>query len=101
MSNAQQSVAQNPDCMHLRLFIAGFSAQSQRAIDRLRALCQEHLHDKYQLEIIDIYQQPDLARQNQIIATPTLIKNHPQPKKLMVGDFTRSDRFLISLGIAS
>lgn len=101
MSNFRPSAAPEQSMVSLRLFIAGFNPLSQKAIDTLRALCEQHLDGRYQLEIIDIYQQPELARQNQIIATPTLVKYLPRPQKLMVGDFTRVNRFLVQLGIAS
>lgn len=85
----------------LRLFVAGLSARSQGTIEKLRELCGAYLGGRYELEIIDIYQQPELARLNQIIATPTLVKYQPQPKKLLIGDLSHEERFMACLGITS
>jgi circadian clock protein KaiB len=84
----------------LRLFVAGNTIRTTKAILSLRSLLEKYLPGRYQLEVIDIFQQPDLARQEQIIATPTLIKYEPVPKRVFVGDFTRTDVILSRLGVS-
>ena len=70
----------------LRLFVAGASARSRQAILRVRQLCEAELKANCTLEVIDIYQQPQLARDNQIVATPTLIKVFPRPVRRFIGN---------------
>jgi circadian clock protein KaiB len=90
-----------PGKLLLRLFVAGFTPRSQATIDALRQLIEERLDGNYLLEVIDIYQQPELVRQQQILATPTLVKYLPQPKKILIGDLTRKDRVLEGLGLVA
>jgi circadian clock protein KaiB len=70
----------------LRLFVAGATACSRQAVLRVRQLCEAELKDNCRLEVIDIYQQPELARANQIVATPTLIKEFPRPVRRFIGN---------------
>jgi circadian clock protein KaiB len=70
----------------LRLFVAGATARSHQAVLRVRQLCEAELKDNCTLEVIDIYQQPQLARDNQIVATPTLIKEFPRPERRFIGN---------------
>ena len=74
----------------LRLFVAGATARSREAVVRVRQLCEAGLKDKYTLEVIDIYQQPELARINQIVATPTLIKELPSPVCRFIGNLANT-----------
>jgi len=83
----------------LRLFVAGNSLRSNQTIETLRQMCDERMPGKYHLEIVDIYQQPELARQAQIIATPTLIRLAPHPKKVLIGNLSQTERVLASLGL--
>jgi circadian clock protein KaiB len=83
----------------LRLFVAGNSPRSSITLQVLTRLCEEHLRGVYDLEVVDIYQQPALAREAQIIATPTLVKYTPTPKKILIGDLSRTERVLIGLGV--
>lgn len=83
----------------LKLYVAGNSERSIKAIERIHEICETHLKGRYQLEVIDIYQQPELARGEQIIAAPTLIKQLPPPLRRMVGDLSRVDRVLVGLDI--
>lgn len=85
----------------LRLFIAGNSPRSSNAILRMREFCETYLSGNYQLEIIDVYQQTSLARKEQIVATPTLVKYSPVPKKILVGDMSKTDRILAHFGVAA
>ena len=70
----------------LRLYVAGATARSRQALRRAYQLCEAELKDNYELEVIDVYQQPELARANQIVATPTLIKEFPKPVRRFIGN---------------
>jgi circadian clock protein KaiB len=83
----------------LRLYVTGATAGSQRAIANLRAICETELAGRYELEVIDIYQQPTLAEGEQIIAAPTLIKELPLPVRRLVGDMSDHDRVLLGLDL--
>jgi circadian clock protein KaiB len=83
----------------LRLYVAGATAQSTRAIVDARRICEEHLAHRYQLEVIDIYQRPVLARDEQIVAVPTLVRHLPAPLKRLVGDLSNSERILVGLDL--
>lgn len=72
---------------------------SLRAIENIRSICEEHLQGRFELEIIDIYQQPHLAKEGQIIAAPTLIKALPPPLRKFIGDLSQTERILIGLDI--
>ena len=83
----------------LRLYVAGISPRSSASIRNVTAICEEHLKDRYELEIIDIYQQPTLAKGEQIIAAPTLVKKLPLPLRKFVGDMANMDRILVGLDL--
>lgn len=85
----------------LRLFIAGNTIRSTRAIATIREICENHLKGRYQLEVIDIHQQPELARKEQIIAVPTLIKKLPLPLRRVIGDLSTEQRILVGLNLIS
>lgn len=82
----------------LRLFVAGSTLRSRHAIENLRRLCAEHLPGQVDLEVIDIYQQPDLAERYQVIAAPTLLKLLPLPVRRIAGDLSETARVLRGLG---
>jgi len=84
----------------LRLFVTGASPNSTRAITNLKNICEEHLREKYELEIIDIYQQPLRAQDEQIIALPLLIKKAPGIERRLIGDMSNKERVLKGLGLA-
>jgi circadian clock protein KaiB len=81
-----------------RLYVTGASANSSRAISNLKELFEKHLHGRYELQIIDVYQQPHIARNVDIIALPLLIKKLPLPERRLIGDMSNSDKILNSLG---
>jgi circadian clock protein KaiB len=83
----------------LRLFIAGMTSRAGRAIESVCAMCDKHLAGRYDLEVIDIYQQPGLAKGEQIIAAPTLIKKLPLPFRRIIGDMSNNERLLTGLDI--
>lgn len=81
----------------LQLYIAGSSQRSRQAIANVRKICQDSLQGIYELQVIDIFQQPLLAKSEQIFAVPTLIKKQPAPKRLFIGDMSDSLTILASL----
>lgn len=83
----------------LRLFVTGMTARSTRAIESLRAICDEYLDGRYELEVVDIHQQPVLTRGEQIIAAPTLIKKLPLPMRRIIGDMSNRERVLLGLDL--
>lgn len=83
----------------LRLYISGNTKRSTRAILNLRKVCDEYLDGRYELEVIDIYQNPSLARQDDILATPTLVKHLPLPIRRVIGDLSETERMLVGLDI--
>ena len=89
-----------PKITHLlRLYVTGTTPQSQRAISNLKRICEDHLEGRYELQIIDIYQNPTLAKDEQIIAAPTLVKTLPYPLKRIIGDLSNEERVLLGLDI--
>jgi circadian clock protein KaiB len=83
----------------LRLYVAGMTPRSRRAIANVRTICDEHLQGRYDLEVIDVYQQPTLAKGEKIIAAPTLIKKLPMPLRRVIGDMSNKERVLIGLDL--
>jgi circadian clock protein KaiB len=85
----------------LRLFTSGTTPRSTRALRNLREICETDLKDRYDLEVVDIYQEPGRATESDIIAAPTLIKEEPLPMKRLIGDLSDRPKVLLSLAIAS
>ncbi len=83
----------------LRLFVTGMTPKSQVAIENVRDLCETYLKGRYQLEVVDIYQNPHAASENQILAVPTLIKKLPLPLRKFVGDMTKINNVLVGLDL--
>lgn len=83
----------------LRLYITGSSLASQHAVRNLRLLCQEELKNQYDLEIIDILENPEIAESEKILATPTLVKSSPAPVRKVIGDLSQRDKVLFGLGL--
>ena|SRR6188768_3633798 len=83
----------------LRLYVTGLTPRSTRAIENVRKICDEHLAGRCDLEVIDIYQQPTLAKGDQIIAAPTLIKKLPLPLRRIIGDMSSTERVLLGLDL--
>jgi circadian clock protein KaiB len=84
---------------HLRLYVAGSTPRSLRAVANIKKICEEHLQGRYDLEVVDIYQQPTLAKGEQIIAAPTLIKKLPLPLRKFIGDMADQERILVGLDL--
>jgi circadian clock protein KaiB len=85
----------------LRLFVSGSTPRSSRAVENIKRICEEHLPGRYDLEVVDVYQQPELAREQQLIAAPTLVKENPKPVRRIVGDMSNEERVLIGLDLRS
>ena len=83
----------------LRLYVTGATDRSLRAIANIREFCERYLKGRYDLRVVDIYQQPSLAQAQQIVAAPTLVKREPLPPKRLVGDFFDQNRLGASLGL--
>jgi circadian clock protein KaiB len=83
----------------LRLYVSGMTPNSVKAIENIKKICAEHLEGRYQLEIIDIYQQPIFAKEGQIVAAPTLVKELPPPLRKFIGDMSQTERILLGLDI--
>lgn len=97
----ERAIAESPDARFvLRLYVSGMTARSRQAIENIRQLCEEHLAGRYDLEIIDIYQQPALAKEGQVVAAPTLVKKLPLPLRKIIGDMGDPGRIMVVLGIA-
>ena len=87
--------------LQLTLFVSGASPTSTQAVRRLRDLCDRHFPSGYDLEIVDIYQQPEVVVSRGVLAVPTLFKELPLPVRVLIGDFTDESRVLAALGLAT
>jgi len=96
---AAPAVEPKAEHYRLRLFVTGTTPRSARAIQNIRAICEDHLHDRYDLEVIDIYQHPEHVKAEQIVVTPTLVKQFPLPVRKLIGDLSDRDRVLVGLDI--
>jgi circadian clock protein KaiB len=83
----------------LRLFVSGMTASSLKAIQNIKQICRDHLAGRVDLEVIDVYQQPELGKSEQIIAAPTLIKKLPLPLRRFIGDLSDRDKILLGLNL--
>jgi circadian clock protein KaiB len=83
----------------LRLYVTGMTARATRAIQNVREICHDHLEGRYDLQIVDVYHQPALAKDEQIIAAPTLIKKLPLPVRRIIGDMSQRERVLVGLDL--
>ena len=83
----------------LKLYVTGLTRASRQAVERVRAVCELHLHGRYELDVIDIYQTPALAKDEQIIATPTLIKVLPAPLRRYIGNLANVEKVLFGIDL--
>jgi len=99
-SDFARAVAEHPkDRYVLRLYVSGMTPRSLRAISNLQKLCTQYLPGRHEVEVIDIYQQPELAKGAQIVAVPTLVKELPPPLRRVIGDLSDRGRMLLLLGV--
>ena len=85
----------------LRLYVAGTTQKSLQALANIREICDSHLKGRFELEVIDTYQKPDLARQDQIVAIPTLVKELPAPLRKIIGDLSSKEKVLVGLDLVA
>jgi circadian clock protein KaiB len=83
----------------LQLYVSGMSPQSMKAIENIKKLCDEHMENSFELEIIDLYKNPEKASEQQIVFSPSLIKSLPLPRKTLIGTFADTDKVIRGLGI--
>ena len=83
----------------LRLYVSGSTSKSALAVENIKRICEQHLKSRYELEVVDIYQQPNLARDEQIVAVPTLIKRLPRPLRRLIGDLSDHNKVLFGLDL--
>lgn len=95
----EEPVEGDPGFWQLRLYVAGQSPKSLAAFANLRKICEEHLAGKYQIEVIDLLENPKLAQGDQILAIPTLVRKLPEPIKKIIGDLSNTDKVLVGLDI--
>lgn len=95
-----QQAQENPEHYLLRLYVAGSGSRSLQAIANIKRICEQYLKDCYRLEVIDLYQQPERARSDQIVALPTLIKELPLPVCRLIGDLADTGQVCLSLDIS-
>jgi len=96
-----EAILAKPDATRyvLRLYVVGMTPRSTRAIINIKAICEEYLRGRYELEVVDVYQQPMLVQGEQILAVPTLVKELPLPLRTMVGDLSNTERVLLGLDL--
>lgn len=97
-ANGNSSVDHKP-ALQLRLYVAGQTPKSLAALSNLKRICDEHVDGKYQLEVIDLIKNPQLAQGDQILAIPTLVRNLPVPIRKIIGDLSNTDRVLVGLDL--
>jgi circadian clock protein KaiB len=83
----------------LRLYVAGQTPKSQAALSNLKTICEDHLNGQYSIEVIDLLEQPQLSRGDQILAIPTLVRKLPQPVRKIIGDLSDTERVLVGLDL--
>jgi circadian clock protein KaiB len=100
-----QISAANPNAdlnrWELRLYVAGKTAKSVAALENLKKICEQHLPGQYQIEVVDLLVHPQLAKGDQIVAIPTLVRKLPQPIRKVIGDLSNTDRALVGLQLRS
>jgi circadian clock protein KaiB len=95
----KQKTAKKPETWKLRLYVAGQTAKSTRALANLQTLCNQHLMGRYQIEVIDLLEHPDMARGDQIVAVPALVVKLPQQVRQIIGDLSDTDKVLVGLAL--
>jgi len=88
-----------PSNWELRLYVAGQTQRSRTALSNLKKICEDHLQERYSIEVIDLLEQPQLSRGDQILAIPTLVRKLPKPMRKIIGDLSDTERVLIGLDL--
>jgi circadian clock protein KaiB len=99
VSDLSLKSANQAESWNMRLYIAGQTPKSLRALANLKQICEEHLAGKYHIEIIDLLENPQLASTDQILAIPTLIRKLPEPMRKIIGDLSNAERVLVGLDL--
>lgn len=99
--NEYNETTSEEETWELRLYVAGLTPNSLKAFANLKKICEEHLAGKYQIEVIDLLENPTLARGDQILAIPTLVRKLPEPVKKIIGDLSNTERVLVGLDLRS
>jgi circadian clock protein KaiB len=94
---AKASLSNDPSRWNLRLYVAGDSPKSRTALENLRRLCERHLGQNYSIEVVDLKKRPELAKADQILAVPTLVRKIPEPMKRVIGDLSNAERAAVVL----
>ena len=98
-NTARSTPSQAEDTYLLRLYVAGQTPKSILAFRNLKQICEDHLHGRYEIEVIDLIESPQLAQGDQILAVPTLVRRLPEPIKKIIGDLSNTDRVLVGLDL--
>ena len=98
---AQDNGSDSPPVYELRLYLAGHSPKSVRAVENLRRACEEYLPGRYRIELVDLLENPQLARGDEIIAVPTLVRKLPEPVRNIIGDLSDTEKLLVGLQLRS
>lgn len=98
-ATSQAPMSADVDYWHLRLYVAGHTPRSVTALSNLKRLCEEHLAGRYDIEVIDLIERPQLARGDQILAVPTLVRQLPAPMRKIIGDLSDRERVLVGLDL--
>lgn len=101
MSEDMTSAAEANDEWRLRLYVAGRSPKCVAALENLRRFCEEHMPGQYEIEVVDLLENPRLAKDDQIVAIPTLVRKLPEPLRRMIGDLSNAERMLVGLDLKS
>jgi circadian clock protein KaiB len=100
-ARAKRESEDSGDRWVLKLYVAGQTARSMTALENLRSICEDHLGGRYTIEVVDLAQNPRLARTDQILAVPTLVRKLPQPMRKIIGDLSNKDRVIVGLSLDS
>lgn len=95
--NVEPHAVVEPDVWELRLYVAGQTEKSVKAFSNLKKICEEHLAGKYRIEVVDLVKSPQLAKGDQIVAIPTLVRKLPNPVKKIIGDLSNTEKTLVGL----
>jgi circadian clock protein KaiB len=98
---AKKAKLSTKQCWTMRLYVAGQSSRSLAAIENLRRICDSHMPDRYTIEVIDLMRNPELAKADQIVAIPTLVRRLPVPVRHIIGDLSQTEKVLLSLELSA
>ncbi len=100
-SKATEEAKEKSDLWELRLYVAGQTPKSLAAFANLKRICEEHMKGYYRIEIVDLLENPQLAKGDQILAIPTLVRKLPEPVRKIIGDLSNAERVLVGLDLRS